>query len=243
MVKEVKFSYEELSQVLRYDADTGEFTWRVSINSRAKVGERAGVWQRMQNGKDYYSVTYKGRKMSGAQLAWLLHYGEWPDRSVFYIDNDTTNLRISNLKMAEHKAVRVTKEDGTVGYKMSEEQVRHYGLKRYYDMSITEYAQKFAAQNGVCAICEKPETAKIPGRKTDKGEDRIRDLSVDHNHATGAIRDLLCNACNHSLGEMKENKFALLKMVLYLTKHEGKNDEQTENFNAIVRQAITCLPV
>jgi len=32
-------------------------------------------------------------------------------------------------------------------------------------------------------------------------------------------------------------------MVLYLTKHEGKNDEQTENFNAIVRQAITCLPV
>jgi hypothetical protein len=133
------------------------------------------------------------------------------------------NLQISNLKIADHKAIRVVKEDGSVGYKMTNEQVRHYGLVRNYNISLTEYAQMFASQNGVCAICKQPETSKLPGRKTDQTESRARDLSVDHCHKTGKVRQLLCNACNHMLGVAKDNEEMLLAAADYLRKHSGNS--------------------
>jgi hypothetical protein len=173
----------------------------------------------MQNGKDYYSITYRGQKMSGARAAWLLHYGEWPDRSVFYVDGDSLNLRIANLKLADHKAERVPQEDGSVKYKMTAGQARHYGLVRNYNISLTEYAQMFADQNGVCAICEQPERAKLPGRKTAETENRMRDLSVDHDHKTGTVRQLLCNSCNHVLGAAKDDPNILLAAADYLRRH------------------------
>lgn len=219
MVKSAKLTFDELAEVLSYDPDTGIFTWRVSVGSRVRAGARAGVKQMMQNGKEYWSVTYRGQKLSGAQLAWLLYNREWPDRSVFFIDENPTNLRISNLKLADHKAIRVRQEDGSVKYKMSAEQVRHYGLARNYNLTMTEYSQMFAKQGGVCAICQKPETAKLPGRKTDTTEVRVRDLSVDHCHKTGKVRALLCNACNHILGEAKDDPTVLRAAADYLDKH------------------------
>lgn len=222
MVKAIDLTFDELSEVLDYDAASGGFTWKKTTSTRAKKGQRAGVWQKMQNGKDYYSITYRGRKLAGAQIAWLLHYGEWPDRSVYYIDGDTTNLRISNLKMADHKAVRVRQDDGSIKYKMSAEQARHYGLARNYGITLTEYAEMFAKQGGVCAICGKPETHKVPGRKRGDGEVRYRDLSVDHCHDSGAIRELLCNACNHVLGSANDDPEILRKAADYIERHKAK---------------------
>jgi len=219
MVKSVEIGFEELSSVFSYDPNEGAFTWKVTTSPKAKAGQRAGVWQRMQNGKDYYSITYKGRKMSGAQAAWFLHYGKWPDRSVFFIDENPMNLRISNLKLADHKAIRIVREDGSTGYKMTTEQARHYGLVRNYNISLTEYAQMFADQNGVCAICNQPETAKLPGRKTESTESRVRDLSVDHDHETGKVRELLCNSCNHLLGAAKDNPEILEAAAAYIRRH------------------------
>jgi Recombination endonuclease VII/HNH endonuclease len=217
MVKSVELTFDCLSEVLNYDAKTGSFTWKVSVNSRAKVGQRAGVWQRMQNGKDYYSITYQGRKLSGAQVAWLLYYGEWPDRSVFFIDGDTKNLKISNLKMAEHKSEKVLKEDGSVKYKISKDQQRHYGLMRYYGISIGDYAEMYRKQDGKCAICHQPETT-MDYRGTKK------DLAVDHCHETGAVRELLCYACNTMLGQAKDRIEVLLAGADYIRKHSVNKD-------------------
>ena len=230
MAKDAKHSFKEISDVLDYNPDTGEFSWKVTINSRAKEGCRAGVWQRMQNGKDYLGITYQGAKLSGARLAWLFSHGVWPDRSVFYRDGDSTNLRISNLKLADHKSEKIVGDDGKTRYKMSQEQARHYGLQRHYGISYTEYAQMFADQDGVCAICGLEETALIPGRKTSEGRSGARDLSVDHDHLTGAIRGLLCNACNHILGEAKDNAKVLRAAADYLDKHSESNVIEYSNF-------------
>jgi hypothetical protein len=222
MVKDVSFDYADLARILNYDPQTGEFTWKVTVNSRAKEGGRAGTWLRMQNGKDYLSITYQGRKLSAAQIAWCLFHKSWPDRSVFFINGDTTNLRISNLKLADHKAVRIADENGKVRYKTSEEQVRHYGLRRFYNLTFTEYAEMYAQQGGVCAICAQPETALLPGRKTKDTGSRTRDLSVDHDHKTGTIRQLLCNACNHMLGHAKDTPAILRAAADYLERHQKK---------------------
>jgi hypothetical protein len=224
MVKKVQATVAELAEVLSYDADTGFITWKVSLTSRAKAGQSAGVWLRLQNGKEYLSITYKGRKMSAAQIAWALHYGEWPDRSVFYIDEDPKNLRISNLKIAEYKAQKVLREDGSVKYKMSKEQSRHYGYMRYYGISAEEYVRMYNKQDGKCAICHQPETT------LDKNGN-VKILAVDHCHDTGTVRELLCYSCNSMLGQARDNVKTLLAGAAYLEKHSA--NEQNSGSTAL----------
>ena len=83
---------------------------------------------------------------------------------------------------------------------------REINLKRMYGMSILEWEAKSESQKGVCAICS---GTCVSGRR----------LSVDHNHTTGKIRDLLCGNCNHGLGKFLDNPELLLKAVDYLRKH------------------------
>lgn len=52
--------------------------------------------------------------------------------------------------------------------------------ERLYGLSQEEYDELLAGQHGVCAIC---------GR-----ESGSRALAVDHDHASGTIRGLLCSA-------------------------------------------------
>lgn len=222
MVKATTVSVNELCRVLDYDADAGFFTWKVSLSSRSQAGQQAGTWLKLRNGRNYLSITYQGRKMSAAQVAWALYHKEWPDRSVFYIDEDSKNLKISNLRLADHKAIRIKKEDGSIGYKMSKDQQRHYGLMRYYGISIGDYAEMYRKQDGKCAICHQPEIAMdYRGAK--------KDLAVDHCHDTGAVRELLCYACNSMLGQAKDKIEVLLAGVEYLKKHKADKNSIDKN--------------
>lgn len=65
-------------------------------------------------------------------------------------------------------------------------------------------------QNGLCAICGKPET-----RRGQNGT--LMGLSADHNHATGARRKLLCKRCNIMLA--CESPGILAAGAKYLMEH------------------------
>lgn len=80
-------------------------------------------------------------------------------------------------------------------------------LRSKYKISLDEYNSKLEAQMGVCAICADPPK-----------EDLM--LAVDHNHATGKVRGLLCGPCNRGLGQFKEDKTILNKVIGYLDLHE-----------------------
>jgi Autographiviridae endonuclease VII len=82
-----------------------------------------------------------------------------------------------------------------------------------YRLTIDEYEAMFTAQGGVCAICRKPEPAIDPRTGT------RRLLSVDHNHATGVHRELLCTLCNQGIGQFKEDPALLEAAIAYIKKH------------------------
>lgn len=82
--------------------------------------------------------------------------------------------------------------------------------RRTRGITNEEYVQLLKQQNGVCAICRQPETTVRGGR--------VQHLSVDHNHATGEIRGLLCVGCNTALGSMKDSEELLLAAVEYIKK-------------------------
>ncbi len=77
-------------------------------------------------------------------------------------------------------------------------------LKTKYGLTAEAYDSLLQAQNGVCAICARPESS------------RLTSLSVDHDHKTGNVRGLLCYNCNTSLGKFRDDPALLRKAAAYL---------------------------
>lgn len=86
-------------------------------------------------------------------------------------------------------------------------------LKRHFGISLEEYTQMLTEQGGHCATCD-----YTPPTDVIHGDVKNRKLAVDHNHATGAIRGLLCNRCNIVLGLVKDSPIILEQLVRYLSK-------------------------
>jgi hypothetical protein len=81
---------------------------------------------------------------------------------------------------------------------------RRARLKHRYNLSVEQYEGMLATQGGVCAICGRP-----PRRNR---------LAVDHCHATGRIRGLLCSPCNRFLGHLRDSPALLKRAAKYLLK-------------------------
>jgi hypothetical protein len=62
-------------------------------------------------------------------------------------------------------------------------------------------------QNGRCGICREPFGGT--GQK----------MCIDHDHATGKVRGLLCARCNFGIGQLN-TVFALANAINYLEKHK-----------------------
>lgn len=92
---------------------------------------------------------------------------------------------------------------------------RDYTLRAKYKINLLQYEEMFEAQNGVCKICEQPETA------IDKSTKATKALSVDHCHDTLKIRGLLCHRCNVGIGSLMHNPNLIRKAALYC---EATND-------------------
>ena len=82
-------------------------------------------------------------------------------------------------------------------------------LRRTYGITLDNYNAMYEAQNGLCAICGKPD--EVEGRR----------LAVDHNHDTGQVRALLCGNCNRGLGNFQDDTNMLVKATRYLIKYSN----------------------
>lgn len=80
-----------------------------------------------------------------------------------------------------------------------------YCLQKNYGITKEEYDNKLKEQNYSCFIC--------------KGKIGNKALAVDHCHASGKVRDLLCSPCNQGLGLFKDSPQLLNDAAEYLRKH------------------------
>lgn len=80
--------------------------------------------------------------------------------------------------------------------------------QRYYGLTLAEYEAMVAERGGLCDICHRPETLTQRGK--------VKRLSVDHDHDTGAVRGLLCSACNRALGFLGDDPERVASAAAYI---------------------------
>jgi hypothetical protein len=81
---------------------------------------------------------------------------------------------------------------------------RTYHLKRRYGITARDADAMLEEQGGSCAICRVEPAAH-----------------VDHDHATGAVRALLCFGCNGGLGQFEDDPEVLRAAACYVERHRA----------------------
>jgi hypothetical protein len=94
----------------------------------------------------------------------------------------------------------------------SESSKRHYFGKQY---GLTVEQVREMAEAG-CGICGTREWQGRHGRP-----------HVDHDHATGAVRGILCSECNIGLGKFRDDPATLERAIVYLLKAGEAQSSQT----------------
>ncbi len=79
---------------------------------------------------------------------------------------------------------------------------RTYHLRRRYGITVRDADAMLEEQGGSCAICRIEPAAH-----------------VDHDHATGAVRALLCFNCNGGLGQFEDDPEVLRAAARYVERH------------------------
>lgn len=78
---------------------------------------------------------------------------------------------------------------------------RELAMRRYkqYGVDVASFDLLLEKQSGVCAVCQEHEPT-----------------CVDHDHATGKVRGLLCGHCNKALGFLRDNPITAELLTKYL---------------------------
>jgi hypothetical protein len=132
-----------------------------------------------------------------------------------------TQARCKSCKSAEYRAniekIRVQRrrryrEDpakaiakATDWKRRNPERYADYSRRAKYGLAPGRYAQMLAGQDGLCAICRTPHP---------------KPLHVDHCHATGEVRALLCDLCNRGLGFFRDHPAQLDAAATYLRRFQ-----------------------
>lgn len=96
-------------------------------------------------------------------------------------------------------------------------------IKLHYGMTPERYMQIYEAQKGKCAVCgELPPEGKYKRR-----------LCIDHCHATGKIRALLCNGCNVALAHARESPIILTALIKYVNHHKENTPNEPTSISNI----------
>lgn len=88
---------------------------------------------------------------------------------------------------------------------------RQWHTVKKYNLTLMDFEVLWQAFRGKCGICGID--MALPSNS--KGQ-ALNVVAIDHNHVTGNIRGLLCNACNKGLGLFRDNVHNLQQAIKWL---------------------------
>lgn len=135
--------HAELLELLDYNSDTGVFTNKVTRNSRAVKGARAG---NLDSVNGYRTLNINKQKYREHRLAWFFVYGVWPAKEIDHINRVKYDNRIENLREATRSQnmlnTKLSKDSCTSKYrgvsKTSEGKWRALYCKKHLGLFDTE---------------------------------------------------------------------------------------------------------
>lgn len=83
------------------------------------------------------------------------------------------------------------------------DRLRLYRRCKRHGITVSEYWRMHRKQGGLCGGCKRSE------------KELGKEFRIDHDHETGEFRGLLCDACNTSLGQLKENVSYISGLLAY----------------------------
>lgn len=232
MIRVDEITVNLLCDLLKYDKETGSLTWKKHISHHKKKGCSA---LEFVNKNGYSVICFMKKSILAQKAIYAIVNGKFPDGMLFFKDGNGQNLKWDNLE--EKKSVignfdHSTPESRKLYHKAYRDQnpgkTRNDHLKHTFGINSEIYERMFKEQNGLCACCDQPETAFLKGK--------LLALAVDHDHATGYVRSLLCRGCNVGLGSLRDSPELMRKAASYVEKHTAAQKHQSPNVIPIRRK-------
>jgi hypothetical protein len=114
----------------------------------------------------------------------------------------TCGVSIAGRRSDVSFCTRECKQKETVRSGRAAKASREWYYRRAYGMSREDLIAKFGDRCNICGAKE--------------GGGRHGNLHIDHDHATGEVRGVLCHGCNVSLGHFKDRPDLLRAAIKYL---------------------------
>lgn len=114
------------------------------------------------------------------------------------------DCRLKKLSLP-HIKLKASIKKKALWSKLTPQQKREKSLKRIHGIELKQYIDLEIEQNKSCAVCK-----RILGKE-------IKRLCIDHDHKTNFIRGLLCDECNHGIGNFKDDISLLHSAINYLS--------------------------
>lgn len=133
--------------------------------------------------------------------AWRLDRGNAMARAHRNADPEASRAHEQKYRDSNRELIRAKSAEY---YRTHPEEYAEYGrLRRLrrFGLSDEDYEALFSRQDGRCAICQVA---------------FIKTPHIDHNHATGSVRGLLCGPCNQGVGQFDDSPERLAAAIRYL---------------------------
>lgn len=101
-------------------------------------------------------------------------------------------------RLANREALRTWQKEY---HRRNKEKTRAYWLRTQYGLDHKQFQKLLIGQKNRCGICK---------------EKFQRTPHIDHSHAGGKVRGLLCAHCNQGLGHFKDSKKILKNAIKHL---------------------------